>query len=148
MRISEPKHVISIMRDALKDQCTSYLILVNRNLRYERGRSRIIYIGETIDGIRCVAESTASRTHILREHGVRELNTYTVSCTPCQGSRRKRDMWRDAQDLERAMLKVFEDLYGRIPKCNQQGPGPRAQDALERFSRNRICGILRRLSGD
>ena len=148
IRISQPKHVMSIMRDALENECVSYLILANRRQQYEEGRSRIVYIGVTIDGIRRVAESTASRTDILKEHGVRELSTYTVSCTPRQGPRQERDMWRDVQDLERAMLKVFEDLYGRVPKFNKQGPGSQAQDALERFPRNRICRILRRLSED
>lgn len=148
IRISSPKHVMSIMRGALENKCVSYIILANRMLQYENGGSKIIYIGQTIDGIRRVAESTASRTDILKEHGVRELSTYTVSCTPCQGPRRERGMWRDVQDLERAMLKVFEDLYGRVPRFNKQGPGSQAQDALDRFPRNRICSILRRLSED
>lgn len=142
IRISGPKYVMSIMRDALENKCVSYLILANRRLQYGKGGSKIIYIGGTIDGIRRVAESTASRTEIFEQYDVREIKTYTISCEPRQ---RKEDMWGDVQNLERAILKVFEDLYGETPKLNRQGAGPRAQDALNCFSETRIRQILQRL---
>lgn len=144
IRISGPKHVMSIMRDALESECMSYIILANRRMQYKNGGSKIIYIGQTMDGIRRVAESTASRTEIFEQYDVREIKTYIISCEPRQ---RKEDMWGDAQNLERAMLKVFEDLYGEreTPKLNRQGAGPHAQDALNCFSETRIRQILRRL---
>ena len=142
IRISSPKHVMSIMRDALENKCVSYIILANRRLQYENGGSKIIYIGQTIDGIRRVAESTASRTEIFEQYDVREIKTYIVSCEPRQ---EERDMWGDVQNLERAILKVFEEFYGEIPKLNRNGAGPHAQDALDCFSETRIREILRRL---
>ena len=142
IRISNPKYVMSIMRDALESECVSYIILANRRMQYRNGGSKIIYIGETMDGIRRVAESTASRTKIFKEHGVKEIKTYIISCEPRQ---REREMWEDVQNLERAMLKVFEELYGEIPKLNRNGAGPRAQDALNCFSETRIHQILQRL---
>lgn len=135
LRVYKPMKVMSIERDALERERLVYFLLANKKLKHQEGRSKIIYIGQTRNGIKRIAESAASNISVLQEHGVNTVQVYTVACKPRQNV----NSWKK---LERAMLLEFRSLYDDVPMYNTQGKNYTEQDEFRYFSRTRIRKIL------
>src|ERR1035441_5258254 len=89
-----------------------YLLVADKRLKYEKGKSRIAYIGTTKKGVARIAQSVAARADdILSLHGVRTFHVGVVTCNP----RRHVKTWCK---LERALLLQFREVFGEVPKCN------------------------------
>ena len=133
-------HVMHVTRRSTESYKLAYVILVDKKLDYEAGRSRIAYIGSTKNGVRRIAASMAKRSYdILGERGVRECFVHVVTCSP----RRNVQSWKK---LERALMLMFRETYGEIPRCNVQGSRIKEADEFDYFSRERIARILEDLA--
>ena len=113
-----------------------YAILADKKVSYPSGRSRVVYIGTTKKGIGRIARSAAARAKdILDIHGVQEFTVRVITCHP----RKSVKTWLK---LERAVLLVFKDIYGKAPRCNKQGNRMKERDEFKYFRRKRIERIL------
>lgn len=122
--IADNTAVITVSRAATKYDRIAYLLVADRSIRYAPGRrSRIVYIGKSIKGLKRAAASIARkaidifRNTKTRQRGVRQLKAYIVS-TRMNGTR-----WREdaTSVLERALIISFCDRYGRTPLFNKHG---------------------------
>ena len=130
------KAALSISREALHEERLVYLAVANRRINYKYGRSKIVYIGTTRKGAQTIAQSAAKQAkELLGIHGVRELNFFVVACGPRQGLK----TWKK---LERALIILFRERTGEVPKGNKQGPGFSWTDELSLFSRRKLEKIL------
>ena len=135
------KPVITIARRGIRERCLVYVACANKTIRYRYGRSPVVYIGTTRNGIRRIAESAASTAKkILDHHGIRQLEFYVVSCT----SRRRLASWKK---LERALLLTFRSDYGDVPCLNTQGKNIRSHGEERFFSGNRLRSIIQSFHG-
>ena len=117
-----------------------YVLVADKKLNYERGRSRIAYIGTTQRGMSRIARSVAVRAErILGERGVRSFDARIVTCKP----RQKVKTW---EILERALLLEFRKEYGEAPLCNSLGTKMKEGDEFRLFRRKRIRTIIEDLS--
>ncbi|TAK54741.1 MAG: hypothetical protein EPO24_12920 [Bacteroidetes bacterium] len=82
-----PKAAVTITRSAIKNDKLVYIAIANKPMDYNDGkRSRIVYIGTTQAGAKRIAQSAASKAeNLLKEHGVKSLDFYTVSSKLRQG---------------------------------------------------------------
>ena len=116
-----------------------YAILAQKPLRYRWGRSRVAYIGTTKKGVARIAQSVAARAeHVLGLYGVREFEVRILTCAP----RRAVETWKK---LERALLLLFRQRYGDLPKCNTVGKRVRPDDEFDYFRRDRLERLLDQL---
>lgn len=61
-RINEPfEPVITVETDVTNYSDLVYILVANRPLKYEKGSSRIAYIGRTNKGVSRIAESAAKK---------------------------------------------------------------------------------------
>ncbi len=129
--------VLEVHRASQGNQKLVYVLLANKTLRYEHGtRSRVAYIGTTKNGLSRIASSAAVKAEqILSLHGVRTIEARIVMCAPRAGVK----TW---VKLERALLLLFRERHGRVPKFNTQGKKLRLRDELTCFSRSRLATIL------
>lgn len=131
---------LTARRVLLGNQRLVYVLVAGRPIRYEYGKSRILYIGTTRSGSARVAQSVASRADaILNQHGVRFFEARIVTCSP----RRRVKTW---VKLERALLLVFRERFGQVPMCNSHGMYMQATDELDYFRRERLVQVLEELS--
>ena len=131
---------LTARRILIGDERLVYVLVSSKALKYEFGRSRILYIGTTKKGGTRVAQSVAGRADsILQQHGVKSFDARIVTCSP----RKRVKTW---VKLERALLLVFRETYGQVPLCNTRGHHMRAEDEQEYFSRARLVQILEELS--
>lgn len=134
------KHAMQVTRVSIGKKKLVYLILVKKPLKYEWGRSRIVYIGTTKKGVGRIAQSAAARAEaILGLHGVREFTVRIVTCPP-------RPNVKTWVKLERALLFIFRQRYGALPKCNTQGKNMKERDEFKYFRRDRLERILEMLA--
>ena len=118
----------------------AYVICADKKIKYPKGRSRIVYIGTTKNGIDRVAQSSASRSDvILNSHGIQTFSVRVVTCTP----RQKVKTWRL---LERALILQFKEMFGKAPECNTQGKNTIWRDEQTLFARARLRTIIEDLS--
>jgi predicted GIY-YIG superfamily endonuclease len=117
-----------------------YVAVANKPYKYPYGRSRILYIGSTKKGSSRVAASAAAKAkHLLNEHGVRELEFYTVNCT----ARQRVKTW---MKLERSLLLSFRERFGEVPIGNTHGRKMKWTDELSFFTRRRLNAVLDKYS--
>lgn len=117
-----------------------YVLVAERAVKYPWGRSRILYIGTTRNGSARVAQSVSARAdNILQRHGVKLFHARIVTCSP----RRRLKTW---VELERALLRIFRELYGELPKCNGRGVRTRKPERRRLFNRDRLVSIVQQLS--
>lgn len=127
---------IQISNIGLGKQKAVYVMVVNKNIKYEYGGSPIAYIGTTKQGINRAAQSAANHAQqILDIHGVNSFSVYLVTCKSRQGVK----TWHK---LERAMLLSFRSEFGQVPLCNQHGRRISEKDEFEYFTRSRIRDII------
>jgi len=135
----KPKHAMEVTRVSMGKKKLVYIILTKKALKYRWGRSRIAYIGTTKKGVSRISQSVAARAEeVLAIHGVREFWVRIVTCPPRQSVK----TWIK---LERALLLVFRQKYGDLPKCNTAGKKMKERDEFKYFKRFRLEQILEAL---
>lgn len=116
-----------------------YVILAQKPLKYPWGRSRVAYIGTTKKGVARIAQSVAARAEdVLGLYGVREFDVRILTCAPRQAV----ETWKK---LERALLLLFRQRYGSLPKCNKVGKRVRPHDEFDYFKRDGLESLLEQL---
>jgi hypothetical protein len=129
-----------VTRECLRSKRLVYVIQADKKLSYLKGRSRIAYIGTTRKGVSRVLGSLAYRAKtILRWRGVRECHVKLLTCK----ARRGVETWRK---LERALLVVFRELYGEVPRCNRQGSRMKPRDVFKYFRHPRVRRVIEDMS--
>jgi hypothetical protein len=125
------KPVMTVHRRILKKDKLVYLLVGPKPVRYQDGKSRIVYIGTTSRGAGRIASSAAHRAEeILETRGFRLMDVHVVSCKSRPGLK----SWRY---LEQALLAEFRTYYQELPRCNKQGKKLRWNDKLDRFFRRK-----------
>ena len=133
-------HAISVTRIAIKGEKLVYVLVADKRLSYDEGRSRIAYIGTTKKGVSRIAQSVATRAKdILNLHGVRSFHARVVTCKPRQ---RVKTWFR----LERALLVAFRERFGEVPKCNRKGKKMKEDGVFDMFAMTRINAVIEALS--
>jgi hypothetical protein len=134
------KHAMEVTRVSIGKKKLVYLILVKKPLKYQWGQSRIAYIGTTKKGMGRIAQSAAARAEaILGLRGVRDFIVRVLTCPP-------RPNVKTWVKLERALLFVFRQRYGALPKCNTQGKNMKERDEFKYFRRDRLERMLEKLA--
>jgi len=130
----------SVTRECFRNKRLVYVILADMKIQYAKGRSRVAYIGTTRKGISRVLGSLAYRAKtILEWRGVRECHVKMVTCAARPGV----ETW---PKLERALLVVFKELYGEVPRCNMQGARMKPRDVFDYFKPSRVRRVIEDLS--
>lgn len=133
-------HALHATRMFSQNQQLVYVIQADKKLQYEKGRSRIAYIGTTQKGSGRVAESAAERgSDVLALRGVREFTVRIVTCKGRQGVK----MWIK---LEHALLWTFLCLFGRVPKCNSPKRTQTEADSYKYFKKRGLARTIDELS--
>jgi len=113
-----------------------YVVTANKIVAYSKGRSKIVFIGATDEGIARLVTAVASRTdEILSNHDLTHFEAHVVTCKALP----RVQTWRM---LERALLVTFRDLHGEPPLCNRHGARLQEEDAFAYFARERILNVL------
>jgi hypothetical protein len=148
IRVSlKPDVAMKVNRAATVADKLCYVMVTNRPLTYEKGKSRIAYIGTTQRGVIRMTRSVSERSIDLLgspvyygQYGVKSFDVRVLTCTPRPGVK----TWRK---LERALLLEFRKQFGSVPKLNVQGRGYRETDEFTYFRRARIRDLIQELSG-
>ena len=131
------KPVMTVFRRAIRAKRLVYLICTPRPQKYDRGRSRIVYIGTTGIGVRRVAASMAGKAiKFLTHHGVKYLDVFTITCPPRPGTR----SWTH---LERDLLIAFKFEFGSVPAANTSGKNLSPDKLSGLFQYRRLLKVLR-----
>ncbi len=113
-----------------------YVVVANKIVAYRTGRSKVVFIGATDEGINRVVTSVAGRTEeILSNHDLTHFEAHVITTR----SLPRVDTWRK---LERALLLTFRDLFGEPPLCNRHGAGIVEEDEFNYFTRERVRNVL------
>ncbi len=142
IRFDPVRPAMSIFRSKYWSKHIVYVIRADRKSKYPKGRSRIVYIGETKRGNR---RPVASAAGIAREAfgflpGFRQVDVHPLTFRGRQSVK----MW---EILERDLLPTFKDKYGRIPRYNTQGKGKGfAVERIKFFRKERLKNIIELLS--
>lgn len=139
----ERVHAMQVTRIAIGNKKLVYVILISKPHKYRWGRSRVVYIGTTKNGVSRVAQSAASKSDdVLRKlRGVKDFYVRVITCT----ARKNVKSWKK---LERALILTFRKEYGDIPYCNKQGKNSKWTDELDYFKEARLKDILASLEND
>ena len=130
------KPAMQVTRVSVGKKKLVYVLVAQKPLKYRYGRSRVAYIGTTKRGMARIAQSVAARAEdVLNLYGVREFQVRILTCAPRAGV----DTW---VKLERALLLVFREKYGALPKCNMAGKNMREDRDFIYFKRDRLRGLL------
>jgi hypothetical protein len=135
-----PEPALSASRISLGKEKLVYVLITNKKIHYEVGKSRIAYIGTTKKGVSRIAQSVAVRAYdILSIRGVTKFDARVVTCRP----RKNVSTWKK---LERAMLLEFKEMYGEVPYCNTHGKRMKEIDEFRYFARQAVRSVLEELS--
>ena len=127
---------MTITREAIAGNKLVYIATANKTVKYQNGKSRIVYIGQTERGVKRIAESAAERApNLLRDHGIKNLTFYAIKCTPIQ----KVKTWKK---LEIALLVTFREMYGEIPKLNKTHEKTPSHSKPDYFTEERLRKII------
>jgi hypothetical protein len=127
---------IRVERISIGNQKLVYVLLADKKIRYKEGRSRIVYIGTTKNGIDRVAQSVAARAdEIFKQRGVMEFNARIETCGP----RQRVKTWHK---LERALLLTFNSIYHQVPLCNGTGHRLVETGEFRLFSKKRLRDVI------
>ena len=130
------KPAVTITRTAVKNDRLVYLAVANKAVKYQYGRSRIVYIGTTKRGARRIALSAAAKaSEMLSDYGISSLEFFVVSCQARQGVK----TWHK---LERGLILTFREIHGEIPSCNSQGSKIKWMDEDWYFTRRRLRSVI------
>ena len=132
----ERKHLMNVTRVSIGRKKLVYIIMAQRPLRYPWGWSSVAYIGTTKKGMDRIAQSAAARADsVLGIHGVKEFTVRIITCPP-------RPNMRTWVKLERALLLVFRQKFGKVPVCNDLGKKMQPEDEFKYFKRERLEKLL------
>jgi|APFre7841882654_1041346.scaffolds.fasta_scaffold13459_4 hypothetical protein len=105
-----------VTRSAIETKKLVYVLVANKQVSYPQGKSSIIYIGTTKEGLRRVAASAAYKAlSVLKHKGIKTLSAYILTYKGIPGLKDTH------KHLERAALAIFKLKYGDIPLANKQG---------------------------
>jgi hypothetical protein len=134
------EEAIRVTRVTLGESKLVYVLVADKPLKYTYGRSRIVYIGTTKNGVGRIAQSVAARTEdILSRHGIRTFHARIVTCKP----RKHVETWKK---LERAVLLKFRERFGVVPKCNSIGKKMKETDEFKYFGNTAVKKLIEKLS--
>jgi len=134
------REALTVTRVAAGKDKLVYVIVADKKIDYPNGRTKVVYIGTTRNGVARVAQSAANWTDaVLSLHGVESFTVRIITCRP----RQRVKTWIK---LERALLLAFREHYGEVPKCNTQGKGISETDEFEYFTKSRLGRILEDLA--
>ena len=142
IRFDAVRPAMSIFRSKYWSKHLVYVVRADKKASYPKGRSRIVYIGETKRGNR---RPVASAAGVAREafgflRGVRQVDVHPLTFRGKQSMK----MW---EVLERDLLSVFKQRYGDVPRHNSQGIGKGfTVDAIKFFRKRRLESIIELLS--
>lgn len=132
--------VVVVERRSINARKLVYVIVADRRITYEKGRSRIAYVGTTQHGLNRIASSVAAHApDVLSIRGVQRLEVHVLTC-------RGRGHVKTWVKLERAMLLAFKEQFGEIPVCNSHGHKFVETDEFRYFAKARIKRIIDDLS--
>lgn len=135
-----PDEAMVVTRTAVKATRLVYVLQANKRQSYAWGKSRIVYIGTTKNGLARVAASVAERAdEVLGEHGIRQVSVRIIDCRGIPNVK----TWRK---LERALLLCFRSKYGEVPWCNTHGKRMAEGDEFDYFVRTRVDAVLAELA--
>jgi hypothetical protein len=127
---------ISVTRLAGSPRKLCYVVTANKIVAYSRGRTKVVFIGATDEGLSRLVTAVAARTdEILSNHDLTHFEAHVITCKAVP----RVDTWRK---LERALLLTFRELYGEPPLCNRRGGGIVEEDEFQYFTRERIRNVL------
>jgi hypothetical protein len=113
-----------------------YVVTANKIVAYPAGRSKVVFIGATDEGLDRAVAAVASRTQqIFSNHDITHFEAHVVTAKSIS----RVAVWTK---LERALLITFRELYGGPPLCNHKGAGIKEEDEFAYFSRARIENVL------
>jgi hypothetical protein len=115
-----------------------YILRADRTQKYKKGRSRIVYIGQTRRGTKRPASSAAAKASRAFDklRGVKCIDVHPVICR----GRGAVSMWKI---LERDLLATFKHVYGEVPCYNQQGKGKSfSVENISYFREKRLKNVL------
>jgi hypothetical protein len=137
LRISlEHQPLVVVTRSGVWSDKLVYVVCASKPIKYEWGKSRIVYIGTTKNGLSRVAASVADCAQdLLSDWGVHECHAHVVTCDP-------RPRVKSWQKLERTMIIAFRDQHREPPAYNGTGHNMQETDEFEYFSRDRIENLL------
>lgn len=143
-----PQPALTVTRASTGKDTLVYVFVSDRKHKYKSGRSRIVYIGKTENGIARVTASASERANeILAEHGVLSFQARLVHYSAEQIDLRRKWLRSPPILLERALIIVFVELFGVRPLCNRTGHRMKARyGEFDKFSKGRIKMIIEDLS--
>ena len=134
------KPALTITRIAIRARKLVYIARANNPHGYPWGRSRIVYIGTTKAGAHRVASSAASKADLfLSNWGVRQLDFHVVQSTKKQNV----ETWKE---LERDLLIIFKEVYGRVPAANTQGKNLKRSQLSGYFRDHNLRSVIAQYS--
>jgi hypothetical protein len=130
MKVSiNPKPAMTVHRRIMRAKKLVYVLVTKKPFPYKRGRSRILYIGTTQNGIDRIAISVAYRSRkIFSLRGARDFDVHVVSCKGRSGLK----SWGL---LERALIAQFRERHWQVPYCNDSLKNQDWDDHFEKFFR-------------
>jgi hypothetical protein len=137
--------VLSVEISATKVKRLVYLLVANRPIPYDKGYSRIVYVGTTGKGVRRIAASASN--HIIgagnKLKGIRRLDAYVIWSKSKAGPQTKKGakFWGI---LERAVLLRFRELYQEPPHLNGTGHKMKERNEFAVYRRGTIDRIILR----
>ena len=134
------EHALEATRVSIGKSKLVYLLIADKRLSYECGKSRIAYIGTTRKGTARLTQSVAARADdILGLRGVYSFHVRIVTCRP----RQRVKTWLK---LERALLLMFKETYGEVPLCNSHGKNMKRTDEFVYFAEYGVRHVIEELS--
>lgn len=132
--------VITLNRSRYWVSRVVYILRADRPQKCKKGRSRIVYIGESKRGFRRFAASAAAKADrtfgVLR--GVKRIDVHLLTF---RGKRSVR-LW---EELESGLLAAFQARHECLPCFNKQGKSCKLED-VKYFRRRRLAAVIERLA--
>jgi hypothetical protein len=132
---------MTIVRSRYWSRHMVYVVRGDKRYKYNRGRSRIIYIGQTRRGTKRPAHSAAkiAINAFVKMRGVKTIEVFPMTCTGRSGLR----MW---EVLERDLIITFKNRHGEVPHFNIVGRGKRFNmERISCFRKRRLLNIIEHL---
>lgn len=131
--------VAIVTREIMDRERAVYFHIVDKPIKYLRGRNRIVYIGVTEIGEKWKMGSIGKR---LRDEfgtrpGIRTTEVHEIGCSTRQGI-------CGCGKLESAAILAFREIYGEIPRVNTQGKLKKVTDEFKRFNREQISKFIKK----
>lgn len=127
---------MAITRLPSRSEKLCYVVTANKIVAYRTGRSKVVFIGATEEGLSRLVGVVGARTEeIFAHHDLTHFEAHVVTCKSVP----RVETWRK---LEKALLLTFRDLYGEPPLCNRHGAGIQEEDEFSYFTRERIRNVL------